>query len=99
MAAPKRMEELPEVPTTVESGYPKLIGGFWSGIVAPAGTPATILDRLNAAINETMKSREVEAALTKLGGHARPGSTLDFAAFIAAERQKWSPVAAAVKAD
>jgi tripartite-type tricarboxylate transporter receptor subunit TctC len=46
-----------------------------------------------------MKSQQVEAALAKLGGQAKLGSPADFAAFIAAERQRWSPVAAAVKAD
>jgi tripartite-type tricarboxylate transporter receptor subunit TctC len=99
IAAETRMLQLPDVPTTVEGGYPTLIGGYWAGIVAPAGTPATIVDHLNAAINETMKSREVEAALAKLGGQAKLGSAADFAAFIAAERQRWLPVAAAVKAD
>jgi tripartite-type tricarboxylate transporter receptor subunit TctC len=99
IAAETRMPQSPDVPTTVEGGYPTLIGGYWAGIVAPAGTPATIVDQLNAAINETMKSQQVEAALTKLGGQAKLGSPADFASFIAAERQRWWPVATAVKAD
>src|SRR5262249_19603315 len=80
IAAEPRMAQLPDVPTTIEAGYPALIGGFWSGIVAPAGTPTMIVDRLNAAINEAMKSREVEAALAKLGGQAKLASPADFAA-------------------
>ena len=99
VASDSRMPQLPEVPTTPQSGFPTLVGGFWSGIVAPAGTPASIVNQLNATINEIMQSREMQTHLTKLGARAKLGSPQYFASFISAERQKWSAVikAAGVK--
>jgi tripartite-type tricarboxylate transporter receptor subunit TctC len=47
------------VPTTIESGFPKLQATFWSGVLAPAGTPASIVDKLNTAIHVIMKSKEL----------------------------------------
>jgi tripartite-type tricarboxylate transporter receptor subunit TctC len=92
VAGASRMAQLPTVPTTIESGFQNLTGGFWSGILAPAGTPASIVDQLNTAINEIMRSQDAQLALIKLGGEAKLGSPHDFAAFIAAETQKWSTI-------
>jgi tripartite-type tricarboxylate transporter receptor subunit TctC len=96
-----RFAPLPDVPTTVESGFPYLTGEFWSGILAPAGTPAGIVDQLNIAINEILRSPQARLALSNVGGTARPGTPRDFKAFIAAETQKWSAIikAAGVKID
>jgi tripartite-type tricarboxylate transporter receptor subunit TctC len=91
-----RFAQLPDVPTTVESGFPSLTAEFWSGVLAPAGTPASIVDRLNVAINEIMRSQEARLALSKLGGTARLGTCRDFKAFIAAETQKWSAIVKAL---
>ena len=52
VATDKRSALLPDVPTTAESGYPKLMASFWSGLLAPAGTPAAIVEKLNGAVNE-----------------------------------------------
>jgi tripartite-type tricarboxylate transporter receptor subunit TctC len=89
------MRQLPAVPTTAESGLADLVGGFWSGIVAPKGVPASIVTELNAAINEIVRSHEVQLALLKLGAEARLGTPAEFAAFIEAEQRKWSAVIAA----
>src|SRR5438270_8143205 len=62
-----RAKDLPEVPTMIESGLPQLTVGFSAGILAPAGTPAAIVARLNGEINEAMKSPELAAAMAKLG--------------------------------
>src|SRR5262249_47353089 len=70
VAAEMRSSELPTVPTTTESGFATLQSTFWAGIVAPGGTPASIVDKLNAAINEILKSPELEANLAKI--NARP---------------------------
>jgi tripartite-type tricarboxylate transporter receptor subunit TctC len=96
-----RNAQLPAVPTTTESGFPKLQATFWAGILAPAGTPASIVDKLNAAINEILKSPDLQANLVKLSAKPKIGSPQDFAAFIAAERKKWTEVAnaAGVKVD
>jgi tripartite-type tricarboxylate transporter receptor subunit TctC len=92
---------LPDVPTTAESGFPKLQGTFWVGIVAPAGTPAGIVDRLNAAINDLMRSKDIEANLARLSATAKLGTPADFAAFMTAETKKWREVidAAGIKAE
>jgi tripartite-type tricarboxylate transporter receptor subunit TctC len=96
-----RSPQLPDVPTTIESGMPTLQATFWSGVLAPAGTPESTVDKLNAAINEILKSREIEAILARLSAKPKIGSPQDFAAFVTAESQKWTAVvnAAGIKAD
>jgi tripartite-type tricarboxylate transporter receptor subunit TctC len=90
----KRLAALPDVPTMIESGYPQI--GFhpdvWQGIVAPAGTPQSIIDKLNAAVNESLKSPEVKATFDKLTFEPMIGSPQDFAAFLALQAKKWPPV-------
>jgi tripartite-type tricarboxylate transporter receptor subunit TctC len=88
-----RHPQLPDVPTMIESGIPDYIMTFWSGVVAPAGTPAEIVNRLNTAINDGLTSASVRENLAKVGSVASPGTPQDFADFIAAETRKWSAVA------
>src|SRR5712692_525586 len=83
---------VPDLPTMIESGVPDYVVLTYIGVVAPAGTPAGIVGRLNTAINESLTSPEVAAAFAKLGAELRPGAPADFAAFLAAETQKWSNV-------
>ena len=96
-----RDPQLPNVPTTIESGFPKLQATFWTGILAPAGTPASIINRLNAEINVIMKTKEMAAILAKLSAKPKVGSPVDFSTFIAAEAQKWAAIvkAANIKVD
>jgi tripartite-type tricarboxylate transporter receptor subunit TctC len=77
----------------IESGIPDYIMTFWSGVVAPAGMPAEIVNRLNTAINDGFTSASVRENLAKVGSVASPGTPQDFADFIAAETRKWSAVA------
>jgi tripartite-type tricarboxylate transporter receptor subunit TctC len=84
---------LPGVPTTAQSGYPKLTASFWSGVLAPAGTPPAIIQKLNGAINEILKSKEAQDGLARLSAEARIGSPQDFAAFIASETPRWAAIA------
>jgi tripartite-type tricarboxylate transporter receptor subunit TctC len=91
-ASETRTERLPDIPTTRESGYPGVVGAFWSGLLAPPGTPAEIVGSLNAAANEAMESAEVGNALTKLAAHRRTGSPEQFREFISAESKKWTDV-------
>ena len=88
-----RHPQLPDVPTMIESGIPDYIMTFWSGVVAPAGTPAEIVNRLNTAINDGLTSASVRENLAKVGSQASPGTPQEFADFIAAETKKWSAVA------
>src|SRR3977135_2929813 len=85
--------QLPDVPTMVESGIADFILTFWSGVVAPAGTPAPIIDRLNAAINQGLRSPEIGQTLAGVGAQTTPGSPQDFGNFIVSETAKWSAVA------
>jgi tripartite-type tricarboxylate transporter receptor subunit TctC len=87
-----RSAELPQVPTMIESGYPSLTFTFWEGVVAPSGTPAAIIDKLNHEINESLKSPELQASFAKLGVDPQILSPQDFASFLAAETDKWSPI-------
>jgi tripartite-type tricarboxylate transporter receptor subunit TctC len=88
-----RHPQLPDVPTMVESGIADFIMTFWTGVIAPAGTPASVVDRLNAAINHGLKSEGMRETLAKVGATTNPSSPQDFGRFIAAETAKWAAVA------
>src|SRR5262245_46663983 len=93
VAAEARSPLLPGVPTTAENGYPKLTASFWSGLLAPAGTPAAIVEKLNGAINEILKSKEAQDGLARLSAEARIGSRQDSAPFIAGEPRRGAATA------
>jgi tripartite-type tricarboxylate transporter receptor subunit TctC len=101
VADERRIPQLPDTPTTVEAGFGKLQASYWVGVLAPAGTPAAVVERLNTAINEVVKSKAMEDTLAKLVARPRAGTPQDFAAFMAAETRKWSETitAAGIKAD
>jgi tripartite-type tricarboxylate transporter receptor subunit TctC len=88
-----RHPQLPDVPTMTESGFSDFVLTFWSGVVAPAGTPAKIVERLNMAINQGLRSPSVGETLTNIGAETHPGSAQDFTRFIVAETQKWGAIA------
>lgn len=90
--APKRLPELPDVPTMIESGFPGLSLSYWTGLWAPAATPAPVIERLNAAINTALQSPEMKAAMDNLGVKPIIGTPQDFAAFIAEEGPKWARI-------
>jgi tripartite-type tricarboxylate transporter receptor subunit TctC len=89
----KRAPELPDVPTMVESGVSDYVVTSFFGVVAPAGTPADIVTKLNAAINEGLKVPAIVASMRRLGAEPSTGSPQEFAAFIVAELKKWTAVA------
>jgi tripartite-type tricarboxylate transporter receptor subunit TctC len=91
----------PDLPTMIEAGVPDYEVTTFNGVVAPAGTPGSIVDTLNAAINEGLQTAETQGFLQKLGAVSQAGSPAAFGAFIAAENRKWSAVAkaAGVKID
>lgn len=88
----KRMAELSDVPTMIESGLPDLRVVTWNGLVAPSGTPETIVGRLNGAINDALRSAEIRETLAKFGSEPLGGTPRDFAGFVAAESAKWSEI-------
>jgi tripartite-type tricarboxylate transporter receptor subunit TctC len=81
---------LPDVPTMVESGFPGFDMLAFCGVLAPARTPAAIVDKLNAAINEGLSSTEAKESLEKFSALPQVGSPDDFARFITNETPKWA---------
>ena len=90
-----RIAPLPDVPTMSEAGMPDFVFVSFTGVVAPAGTPAAVANRLNSAINESLQSPALAPTLAKLGVETKISSPDAFAAFLAAEREKWTTVAKA----
>jgi tripartite-type tricarboxylate transporter receptor subunit TctC len=90
VATAARLPELPDVPTMIESGVPDFIASSWTGIVAPAGTPRAIIDKLNAEINAGLRSPAMQARFNQLAAVSNPGTPEDFAAFITKEVPKWT---------
>ena len=97
----RRSSQMPDVPTMIEAGIADFTSVSFTGVVAPAGTPGAIVDRLNAAINVSLQSPEIAGTLVKLGVDAKISSPEEFAAFLGAERDKWAAVikAAGVRAE
>jgi tripartite-type tricarboxylate transporter receptor subunit TctC len=87
----------PDLPTMVEAGVPDYEVTTFNGIVAPAGTPGAIVNKLNAAINEGLQTSEMKATIAQLGAVSPLGSPDEFAQFIAAQHHKWHGVATAAK--
>ena len=88
----KRSPKLPDVPTVIEAGFPKLEATFWLGVVAPAGTPQPIIDKLNAAFRESLAPAATRALLDKVGGEVKIGTQEEFRKMLADELAKWTAV-------
>jgi tripartite-type tricarboxylate transporter receptor subunit TctC len=91
----KRAHVAPNVPTMIEAGLPDFEAGVWFGLVAPAGTPRAIIDKLSAAANDALAANEVAAKLRAQGFEPMGGPPDDFAQFIARETVKWTAAAEA----
>ncbi|MEO7938777.1 MAG: tripartite tricarboxylate transporter substrate binding protein [Burkholderiaceae bacterium] len=100
VAAPKRMALLPQVPTVAET-FPNVDIQAWQSIAAPHGTPAAIVNKLNAAINKLLESEDVRETLLRSGVAANPMSVAALNALIAKDEKRFSDLvmAAGVKAN
>jgi tripartite-type tricarboxylate transporter receptor subunit TctC len=100
VATKTRQQALPDVPTVAEF-VPGFEASFWTGIAAPKGTPAEIVDKLNRSVNAVLKNPNVTARLAEWGATALAGSPADFGKFVADETEKWGKVirAANIKAE
>lgn len=87
----RRLPQLPDVPTFRESGV-ALDGSAWIGVIAPAGTPAPILQKLNAAYVGAMRDPAVVAKLRAQYMEPEAGTPAQFAAYMQAEKAKWGPI-------
>src|SRR5215203_15188 len=92
IAGTERTPKLPDVPTTKEAGYPKLDSPFWLGVVAPAGTPPGIIDKLNNAFRESMAPPDTRARLATLGAEIKIGTPAEFGNMLAKELALWTGV-------
>ena len=90
VASDKRWPDLPDVPTLAEAGFKDFPGAPWGGLMVPAGTPAPIISRLNAATNEILSAPETKASLARLNVLLRPSSQQEFAAFVARQTPVWT---------
>jgi tripartite-type tricarboxylate transporter receptor subunit TctC len=95
VSSPHRLAELPDVPTMVEQGVKGMPPDAWQGIVAPAGTPESIVSKLNRVINDGLTDSGLKTKITQLGGTPQLMTPREFGAFIASQKQDWGKVIAA----
>lgn len=93
-----RSAALPAMPTLAEAGLKGFEVSNWTGVFAPAGTPAAIVTKLNAEIVRVMRLPEVQERLPKQGLTFTPGSPQQFAAFVKSEKDKWGALVRAIGA-
>jgi tripartite-type tricarboxylate transporter receptor subunit TctC len=92
---PQRSNAAPEVPTMAEAGYAAVEVTGWTGILAPAGTPAAIVKRLYEGVAKTLAEPEMREFLAKQGADPVASTPEAFAAFIRTETVKWGTAAKA----
>jgi tripartite-type tricarboxylate transporter receptor subunit TctC len=97
----KRSALLPDLPTMVEQGVPKVDASNWYGIFVPGKTPREVIDRLNAGLNKALADKELRERLTARGADPAPGTPEQLAAQLKTDYNKWGPIvkAAGVKLD
>jgi tripartite-type tricarboxylate transporter receptor subunit TctC len=92
VTSPQRLAMLPDVPTVAEQGLTGYDSTGWFGVVAPAGTPAPVIARLNAEITAALNDEQIKLAMRNLGVEPAPGKSEAFDAYIRSETVKWGKV-------
>jgi tripartite-type tricarboxylate transporter receptor subunit TctC len=92
VSAAQRNAGLPQVPTFEESGFGAIDVQGWVGLVAPAGTPAAMVQRMNEIVNEALKAPAVQQRFASTGALPQGGSVAEFTAFIRRESTRWQQV-------
>jgi tripartite-type tricarboxylate transporter receptor subunit TctC len=87
-----RAPGMADIPTMAESGYPTMVSTTYYGVFGRAGLPAEIVTKLNAAVNDVLKSPELKSAMAAVGFEPRPMSTQEFAELLAGETKKWTEI-------
>jgi tripartite-type tricarboxylate transporter receptor subunit TctC len=90
VASDVRDSKVPDVPTVVEAGFPKLQSPFWLAVVAPAGTPREIIMKLNGAFRQALAAPDTRARLDTLGAEVKIGTPEDLDKMLARERAQWT---------
>ena len=92
VTGPTRSPFLPDLPTMVELGYPRVQSESWYGLIAPAATPPAIVKQIHDAATTVLKSPDVTAQIEKQGAIAAPTTPEAFGRLIADEQAKWKQV-------
>jgi tripartite-type tricarboxylate transporter receptor subunit TctC len=92
VTAPQRIPELPDIPTMDELGYRGMPPDSWQAIVAPARTPADVINKINAVVNQGLATPELQDKIKRLGGVPEPRTVREFADFIADQYKRWGEV-------
>jgi tripartite-type tricarboxylate transporter receptor subunit TctC len=98
VAQSKRASIMPDTPTLAEAGMPGYDAGIWIGLLAPAGTPPAVIEKLSGAANDALSTEEVRTALKRQGTDPVGGTPKEFADFIRADIEKWAAVLASSNA-
>jgi tripartite-type tricarboxylate transporter receptor subunit TctC len=86
---PRRSSIFPDVPTVAESGFAGFEASVWYGLIAPAGLPAPVLQRLTAEVQRALATDDVKGRLASAGGEVQPGPPEAFASLLASERARY----------
>ncbi len=92
VATARRLEDLPDLPTIAEGGYPGFEVSAWNGMVAPRGTPPAIIDRINQELGRALNSPALRPKLRAAGIEPAHNTPTEFAAYIKAETERWAEV-------
>jgi tripartite-type tricarboxylate transporter receptor subunit TctC len=95
----QRSSAMPNVPTMAEAGYPQLDSGAWMGLLAPAGTPAAVIGRLNAEVAKVLKDPELIKRLADQAVELSSSTPEQFGALVRSEHDKWGKVIRDAKLD
>lgn len=93
---PKRSELLPELPTIAESGYPDFVLSGWNGLLAPAGTPKPVLDKINAGVRQALGDADVRSRLVTLGQEFLDLDVEGFKRFVRDDVARWTKLVEAI---
>ncbi|ONG44680.1 ABC transporter substrate-binding protein [Pseudoroseomonas deserti] len=98
VAAPRRLDFLPELPTTAEQGFPRIISSTWYGLLAPSGVAPERIAALHAALNATLADGDARRRLAEEGVEIETSpSPADYARFLEADRARWQEVVTRAK--
>jgi tripartite-type tricarboxylate transporter receptor subunit TctC len=97
ITATERMEQMPNVPTVRETGVADIVAGPWFGLVAPAGTPPQVIEKVNREVNGFINTKAARGLFGKIGLRAIGGSPDAMKLFMAEETARWKPVVESAK--
>jgi tripartite-type tricarboxylate transporter receptor subunit TctC len=92
ISSAKRFSSAPDIPTVAEAAFPGFETGSWQGIVAPAGTPPQIVNKLHDDVMKILSTPDMKDRLDKAGAEVRAMTPQQFGGFIGAEKARWAKV-------